>query len=119
MWYNKIKFAVWLLLLLSISCYVVPQEIDAMKKCQESEGRLCKSATTRSAYVIADDSLTMICNVQGDLNNLMLGRIIKQDEVYVLSIKREDAIFLGVSNELYDIYVDYVGRLNNRETNGL
>lgn len=118
MWYNNIKFLVLLSSLLHFSCFVVPQEIDRIK-CQESEGRLCEPTTTRAASVMVDDSLTMICTVQGDLNNLLISRIIKQDDVYVLSIKREDAIFLGVSHEMYDNYVDYVDRLNSQDIDGL
>ena len=43
----------------------------------------------------------------------MLSRVIKKDDIYILSIKREDAIFLGVDNETYDRYLDYVERLNS------
>ena len=43
----------------------------------------------------------------------MLSRIIKKEGIYILSIKREDAIFLGVDNETYDRYLDYIERLNS------
>ncbi len=49
----------------------------------------------------------------------MLSRIVKRDDTYILSIKREDAIFLGIPSELYDSYVDYVDKLNNNKSNEL
>ena len=45
--------------------------------------------------------------------------MIKINNTFVLSIKREDAIFLGIPSELYDSYVDYVEKLNNNMTNEL
>ena len=49
----------------------------------------------------------------------MLSRIVKINNTYVLSLKREDAIFLGIPSELYDSYVDYVDKLNNNKSNEL
>ena len=61
----------------------------------------------------------MMSNIQGGFNNLILSRMIKINNTFVLSIKREDAIFLGIPSELYDSYVDYVEKLNNNMTNEL
>ena len=41
-----------------------------------------------------------------------MGRVIMQDSVFILSIKKEDALFLGVSEEVYENYLDFVDRLN-------
>jgi hypothetical protein len=52
--------------------------------------------------------------LQADLDNLMMGRIIYVDSMYVLAIKKEDALFLGVTDEIYDSYLGYVERLNEK-----
>ena len=61
---------------------------------------------------VQGDSLFMMNKIQKDLDHLMMNRIIFKDSVYVLAIRREDAIFLGVSEETYDRYVEYVEGLN-------
>lgn len=58
------------------------------------------------------DTLLSMNRVQSDVNNLMMGRIVVIDSVFVLSLKKEDALFLGVSEEIYDKYLEYVERLN-------
>lgn len=58
------------------------------------------------------DTLLSMSRVQSDVNNLMMGRIVVIDSVFVLSLKEEDALFLGVSEEIYDKYLEYVERLN-------
>lgn len=58
------------------------------------------------------DSLTMMSRQQSDVDNLMMGRVVFKDSIYTLAIKREDAIFLGVSEEIYDKYQKYVEELN-------
>lgn len=58
------------------------------------------------------DSLTMMSRQQSDVDNLMMGRVVFKDGIYTLAIKREDAIFLGVSEEIYDKYQKYVEELN-------
>lgn len=94
------------------SCYSVPVSIDT-QKIENTKGNNMRLATTRSAFITREDSLKMISDIQGDIDNLMLSRVIKKDDIYILSIKREDAIFLGVDNETYDRYLDYVERLNS------
>lgn len=49
-----------------------------------------------------------------DVDNLMMGRVIQQGSIFILAIKREDALFLGVSADIYDKYIDYVDRLNEQ-----
>lgn len=58
------------------------------------------------------DTLLSMSRVQSDVNNLMMRRIVVIDSVFVLSLKKEDALFLGVSEEIYDKYLEYVERLN-------
>lgn len=100
------------------SCLSTPSELDNLETKQtNNQGKRANS--TRSTASNPDDSLTMMSNIQGDFNNLILSRIIKTNDTYVLSLKREDAVFLGVPEELYDSYVDYVEKLNNNETNEL
>lgn len=94
------------------SCYSVPASID-IQEVESSKGNNSRLATTRSTVITREDSLKMISDIQGDVDNLMLSRVIKKDDLYILSIKREDAIFLGVDNETYDRYLDYVERLNS------
>lgn len=61
-----------------------------------------------------EDSLTMVSRTQSNVDNLMMGRVVRKDSMFVLSIKREDAVFLGVPNEVYDEYLDYVMKLNEQ-----
>ena len=37
-----------------------------------------------------------------------------RDSIYVLSINREAASYLGVSQEVYDNYLDYIEELNTK-----
>lgn len=67
---------------------------------------------TRSTDNIIADSLVIISRQQSDLDNFMMGRVIFKTDRYELCVKREDAAFFGVSNELYDEYLLYVERLN-------
>ena len=70
---------------------------------------------TKSAQTSQEDSLTTMSKIQRDKDHLMMSRIIFKDSVYILAIKRQDAIFLGVSEETYDRYMEYVEKLNNLE----
>lgn len=60
------------------------------------------------------DSLTMMSRSQSDIDNLMMSRIALRDSTYVLSINHEAANYLGVSDEVYDRYLDYVDNLNTK-----
>lgn len=44
----------------------------------------------------------------------MMSRIALRDSTYVLSINREAANYLGVNDEVYDRYLDYVNNLNTQ-----
>ena len=72
-----------------------------------------RSIMTRTSVIENElDTLLSMSRVQSDVNNLMMGRIVVIDSVFVLSLKEEDALFLGVSEEIYDKYLEYVERLN-------
>lgn len=78
----------------------------------DSSSRTLESLITRSATYNEADSLTIMSQQQADPDNFMMGRIIYKNDRYELCLKREDANFFGVSNEMYDEYVAYVERLN-------
>ena len=86
--------------------------IDSQHTEEQDKPRTLRSLMTRSSSVPQEDSLTMISKLQSDVDNLMMGRVIKKDSVFILAIKREDALFLGVSEDVYDKYLDYIDRLN-------
>lgn len=69
---------------------------------------------TKSGTVPTEDSLTIISKFQSDVDNLMMGRVIQQNGIFILALKKEDAIFLGISEDVYDHYLDYVERLNEQ-----
>lgn len=98
------------------SCYSVPASID-IQEVESTKGNNRRLATTRSTVITREDSIRMICKIQGDIDNLMLNRVIKKEDIYVLAIKREDANFLGIDNTTYDRYLDYVERLNSNLDN--
>lgn len=77
----------------------------------EKKNKRLEDIITRS-NIEQPDSLTMLNIMQSDIDNLMINRVTFRDGAYVLTIKREDALFLGVSEEVYDNYVDYVDKLN-------
>lgn len=104
------RFFYLVLLILSYSCVdhsMDPQYLDEQKK----TGGL-RSLITKSPSTPQEDSLTIMSKLQSDVDNLMMGRVIKKDSLFVLAIKREDALFLGVSEDVYDKYLDYIDRLN-------
>ncbi|MBO7279045.1 MAG: hypothetical protein J6U70_05540 [Bacteroidales bacterium] len=104
------RFFYLVLLILSYSCVdhsMDPQYLDE----QEKTGGL-RSLITKSPSTPQEDSLTIMSKLQSDVDNLMMGRVIKKDSLFVLAIKREDALFLGVSEDVYDKYLDYIDRLN-------
>lgn len=104
------RFFYLVLLILCYSCVdhsMDPQYLDE----QEKTGGL-RSLITKSPSTPQEDSLTIMSKLQSDVDNLMMGRVIKKDSLFVLAIKREDALFLGVSEDVYDKYLDYIDRLN-------
>lgn len=93
-----------------ISC--AENEINSKYEGNLESPRSLRTTLTRSTSFEDRDSLIIMSKIQSDVNNLMMGRVVMIDSIYVLSLKREDAEFLGVSDEIYDKYSDYVDRLN-------
>ena len=60
------------------------------------------------------DSLKILSIAQSDVNTMMMNQVCQKDGIFILAISRTDALSLGVSDELYDYYVDYVARLNEQ-----
>lgn len=70
-------------------------------------------ATKSSASMYSLDSLQLELLLQTDADNLMINRIVFKDSLYVLSISRESAYDVGVTQETYDKYLEYIEQLNN------
>lgn len=78
------------------------------------DSRALRSLLTKSVGSHQEDSLTMLSKLQSDVDYLMMGRVIQKDSLFVLAIKKEDALFLGVTEDVYDKYLDYVVRHNEQ-----
>lgn len=96
------------------ACVSDPTEVDKNLPDSKPEHESLESLLTRSEAVEAVDSITMIGRSQSDVDNLMMSRIVLRDSTYVLSINREAANYLGVSDEIYDKYLDYIEELNTK-----
>lgn len=99
-------FFLFLVSLLVGSCVENTLDNPEVKKLSKSS-----KAKTR-AMLEQDDSLAAMSRIQRDLDYLMMNRIIEKDGIFVLSIKREDALFIGINPDEYDKYVRYVEELN-------
>lgn len=104
------KFVYFVLFLLICSSCVRNSIDDNYKGLNSS--RTLKSILTKSSSMVQEDTIVKMSKLQSDVDNLMMGRVIMQDSVFILSIKKEDALFLGVSEEVYENYLDFVDRLN-------
>lgn len=100
-------------LVLSLSFGCIRDNVDENARInEESSSRTLESLITRSATYYEAESSIIMSQQQADHDNFMMGRIIYKNDRYELCLKREDANFFGVSNEMYDEYVAYVERLN-------
>lgn len=107
-----------MLVMLVLCCACISNPLDSGEENQSKAGGSLKSVMTKSGTVYEqEDSLSMMSRHQKDVNHLMMNRIIFRDSSYVLAIRRQDAIFLGVSEETYDRYVEYVAGLNSASRN--
>ena len=94
-----------------ISC--VENTLDGKIVVKEpSQGLTLESLTTRGTIPIEEDSLTIRSRQQADVDNLMMSRIVQKDGQYILAIKKEDALFLGISEDVYNEYVGVVNEYN-------
>lgn len=94
------------------SCVKSPAILDVIPMTGAGKRVSLESLTSRSG-VEQEDSLVVMSRLQSDVDYLMMSRVLQKDGLFVLAIKREDALFLGVSEAVYDHYVEYVYRLNN------
>lgn len=108
---NFMKHYLFVLTLI-VCCSCVENPIDSQQLEEQNIPRSLRSLMTKSSSTPQEDSLTIMSKLQSDVDNLMMGRVIKKDSLFVLAIKKEDALFLGVSQDIYDKYLDYVDRLN-------
>lgn len=108
-------FIVPAMLTLCISCINNP--LDSKQDEQLKNGSPLRSLLSKSGSTIQEDSLTIMSNIQKDIDHLMMNRIVFKDSIYILAIKRQDAIFLGVPEAVYDRYIEYVAGLNQQENN--
>ena len=97
-------------MLLLSSCIRHDEKMDQIQKVEQNV-RSLEDLITRSS-IVQPDSMEMIHAMQSSVDNLMFNRVTFRDGAYILTIKREDAIFLGVSEEIYEDYVEYVAELN-------
>lgn len=94
-------------------CSCVENTIDSQQDANTHDGaRTLRTLLTKSSATHQEDSLKIMSKLQSDVDNLMMGRVFKKDSLYVLAIKKDDALSLGVSEDVYDKYLDYVDRLN-------
>jgi len=107
---KKLSFIV---IVLALLCSCINNPLDSRFEDYSENDKRLRSLVSKSVFVEHEDSLTMMSKLQKDENFLMMSRIVFKDSVYVLGIKRQDAIFLGVSEDVYDQYVEYVSSLNN------
>ena len=102
-------------LLACISC--VDNPLDSKQENHSKKDTSLGSILTKSGTIYPqEDSLTMMNKIQKDVDYLMMNRVILKDSVFILGIKRQDALFLGVSEDVYDRYVEYVARLNEMDS---
>lgn len=108
------RFYLPILAILFLLSACVENAVDSEHADNNGGQRTLRSILTKSSSFHQEDSLTIMSNLQTDVDNLMMGRVIQQDSIFILAIKREDALFLGVSADIYDKYIDYVDRLNEQ-----
>ena len=70
---------------------------------------------TKSLIGEPGDSLSRIIFCQQDPDMRMLNQIIRVDGEYVLAITASEAQVLGIPEEIYTKYVQYVSSLNNKD----
>lgn len=106
------KHIILIVTILCLFCSCVDNSVDSQYVEQHDKPRTLRSLVTKSGHLCQEDSLMVLSKLQSDVDNLMMGRVIQKDGIFVLAIKKDDAMFLGVSEEVYDRYLDYVDRLN-------
>lgn len=101
-------------MLLVVACSSCIENSIAPRQTEEDEPLTLESLLTKSSGKERDDSLTIKYRLQSDIDHLMMGQVLLKDSVFVLALKREEAAFLGISDEVYDKYLEYVANLNEQ-----
>lgn len=110
------KRIIFLIALLSVCNACIENPIDSQQTFSNDGKRTFKSLMTRSVAPKSIDSLRMISLFQSNFDNMIMNQIIMKDSVLVLAISSEEATDLGIPQEMYNRYVDYVSRLNAEYT---
>lgn len=97
-----------------LSCVENPIDSQINEQEQAPSHSMRSLMMTKSAGVFPEDTLVIMSKMQSNINTLMMSRVVWNDSMYVLAIKREDAIFLGVSEYIYNKYIEYVEGLNQK-----
>lgn len=100
-----------LLALLCISCMSNPLD-SQVERNGETTTITLQSILTKSGISEQEDSLSLVNKLQSDVDNLMMGRVVFKDSIYILAISRDNAGFLGVNDTIYNHYLEYVASLN-------
>ncbi len=106
------SFVIVFALFFSMGC--VRDNVDENEQTSEkSSNRTLESLVTRTSTYDEADSLIIMSQQQADLDNFMMSRIVYKTDRYELCLKREDAAFFGISDDLYNEYILYVEKLND------
>ena len=100
---------------LCVSCINNP--LDSKHEDHNKHDSPLRTLLTKTSSTFQEDTLTMMSKTQKDVDYLMMNRVIFKDSIFVLSIKRQDAIFLGVPEDVYERYAEYVLKLNENVAN--
>ena len=103
-------FVIAVMFLLSVSC--TRNILETPSSSIENTPLTLTSLITKSS-ISQVDSLKLEQHLQKDEDNLMVNRIVYKDSVYVLTISRKSACNVGVSEETYNKYLEYVENLNS------
>ena len=105
------------LFILPLCCSCINNPLDSKQEDHMKKDSPLRALLSKSIPAVQEDSLTMMSNLQKNKTHLMMNRIIFKDSVFVLAIKKQDALFLGIPEEMYERYVEYVANLNETGSN--
>lgn len=88
---------------------------DATIEVSQPEQSAEETATTRGlqATSLSEETILLISRYQSDPEIMLAHQIVWQDSLFILSLSRDDAHELQISDSLYTAYQEYVEQLNN------
>ena len=99
---------------MSVTCFSCSRnELEFIDTVVDEQPLSIKSLATKSSaptYIL--DSLQLELLLQSDPDILMINRTVFKDGIYSLAISRESAYDVGVTQETYDMYLEYLELLN-------